>query len=107
MVDEFESKHREDEAWIDRVIKTDSLQHTIRKDRDQLQYTLTSDPSKTGNKHFYNMLRPTFYKRKVENKIKELARKNQKFTQRQMDLYLRALAQQQMMNTNIDFIVNS
>lgn len=53
------------------------------------------------------MLRPTFYKRKVENKIKELARKNQKFTQRQMDLYLRALAQQQMMNTNIDFIVNS
>jgi len=41
-----------------------SLSSTLTK--DAFKQTLGSDPFKTGNKHYYNMLRPTIYKRRLE-----------------------------------------
>jgi hypothetical protein len=74
---EFQSKEKDQEFWIEKIIHSDE----IAKIRVDKSYQLSTDPTKTGNKHFYNMLRPTFYKKKVEKKMKEMALKNQPFTQ--------------------------
>jgi hypothetical protein len=47
---------------------------------------LTSDPFKTGNKHFYNMLRPTLYQKKLDKYLQEMEKKKHRYTKRQLKM---------------------
>lgn len=72
-----------DQIPPEHVIRGDSID---KNKRNSLQ--LTTDPFKTGNKHFYNMLRPTFYQRCLAKELKALAKKNN-YTRQQLELILK------------------
>lgn len=57
---------------------------------------LTSDPFKTGNKHFYNMLRPTLYQKKLNRYLQELEKRQHKYTKRQLKMLQTKLMMQIM-----------
>ena len=55
---------------------------------------LTNDPFKTGNKHFYNMLRPTFYQRKLLKELEIKAReKSKEKSKEQVKMYVQMMVQ--------------